>query len=157
MAFLRLGGLYLRKGDLNQALPLLEQGLGRWQSYDLQRWFPSIASPVGLARVLVGRVAEAMPLLEQTVEQAAFMTSMNDHSSSESRLSEAFLLVGRVDKAVALAGRALEYAQVHKERDHEAWALRLLGEIAVQQGPLDIEQAECHYRQALALAEELGM
>ena len=38
-----------------------------------------------------------------------------------------------------------------------AWALRLLGEIAVQQGPPGIEQAECHYRQALALAEELGM
>ncbi len=157
LAYLRLGNLYLRKGDLHHAIPLLEQGLGRWQAYDLQRWFPSIASPLGLARVLAGRVAEAMPLLEQTFEQATSMLSMNDHSSSESRLSEAFLLIGRMDEAIALAGRALEHAQVHKERGHTAWALRLLGEIAVQQGPPDIEQAECHYRQALALAEELGM
>jgi tetratricopeptide (TPR) repeat protein len=157
LAYLRLGNLYLRKGDLHHAIPLLEQGLGRWQAYDLQRWFPSIASPSGLALVLAGRVAEAMPLLEQTFRQASSMTSMNDHSSSESRLSEAFLLVGRMDEAIALAGRALDHARAHKERGHTAWALRLLGEIAVRQSPPDIEQAECHHRQALVLAEELGM
>ena len=116
-----------------------------------------IACPLGLARVLAGRVAETMPLLEQTFQQATSMTRVNDHSSSESRLSEAFLLVGRMDEAITLAGRALDHARAHKERGHMAWALRLLGEIAVQQGPPGIEQAECHYRQALALAEELGM
>ena len=36
-------------------------------------------------------------------------------------------------------------------------ALRLLGEIAAHRDPPDIEKAEDHYRQALALAEELGM
>ena len=35
--------------------------------------------------------------------------------------------------------------------------LRLLGEIAAREDPLDIGKAENHYRQALALAEELGM
>ena len=35
--------------------------------------------------------------------------------------------------------------------------LRLLGEIAAHAGPPDIEQAESYYRQALALADELGM
>jgi hypothetical protein len=45
----------------------------------------------------------------------------------------------------------------HGKREHEAYALWLLGEIAVQQAPRDIEQSECHYRQAVALAEELGM
>ncbi len=44
-----------------------------------------------------------------------------------------------------------------KERGHEAHALRLLGEIAARRQPLEIEPAEAHYRQALALAEELGM
>ena len=44
-----------------------------------------------------------------------------------------------------------------KERGHEAWALRLLGDIAARRNPLDVEPAEAHYRQALALAEELGM
>jgi Flp pilus assembly protein TadD len=35
--------------------------------------------------------------------------------------------------------------------------MRLLGEIAAQRRPPEMEQAETHYRQALALAEELGM
>ena len=71
-------------------------------------------------------------------------------------LSEAYLLAGRIQEAVQLARRALDLARVHKERGHEAWALRLLGEIAAYQAPLEIESAENHYRQALALAEELG-
>ena len=71
--------------------------------------------------------------------------------------SEAYLLAGRTQEAVQLARRALDLARAHKERGHEAWALRLLGEIAAQQDSPQIEQAEAHYHQALALAEELGM
>src|SRR5262249_49458124 len=39
----------------------------------------------------------------------------------------------------------------------KAYTLRLLGEIAAQKDSLDVGEAEDHYRQALALAEELGM
>jgi len=45
----------------------------------------------------------------------------------------------------------------HKGRGHQGWALRLLGEIASRCDPPDLDQAEAYYRQALALAEELGM
>ena len=55
------------------------------------------------------------------------------------------------------AGRALELSLEHKERGHQAWALRLLGEIHSHRGLLDAQQAEASYQQALALAEELGM
>jgi tetratricopeptide (TPR) repeat protein len=72
-------------------------------------------------------------------------------------LSEVFLLAGREADARAAAQRALGLARQHKERGHEAYALRLLGEIAARADPLDIGKAENHYRQALALAEELGM
>ncbi|HEX2522738.1 MAG TPA: tetratricopeptide repeat protein, partial [Terriglobia bacterium] len=44
-----------------------------------------------------------------------------------------------------------------KERGYEAWALRLLGEIAAHNEPPDVPAAEEHYHQAIALAEELGM
>ena len=40
-------------------------------------------------------------------------------------------------------------------RGWQAWALRLLGEVAARRDPP--EHAEGHYRDALALAEELGM
>ena len=72
-------------------------------------------------------------------------------------MSEAYLLAGRTEEAVQLARRALALSCDYKEGGHEAWALRLLGEIAAHQAPPEIEPAESHYRQALALAEELGM
>ena len=53
--------------------------------------------------------------------------------------------------------RALELARAHQERGHQAYALHLLGDIAAHREPLEVEPAETHYRQALALAEELGM
>jgi hypothetical protein len=37
------------------------------------------------------------------------------------------------------------------------YALRLLGEIAARRDRLEVEEAEGYYRQALTLAEELGM
>jgi tetratricopeptide (TPR) repeat protein len=72
-------------------------------------------------------------------------------------VSEAYLLAGHMQEAIQLAGRALDLARDYKERGHEAWALRLLGEIAAQQAPPEIEPAAHHYRQSLALADELGM
>ncbi len=43
------------------------------------------------------------------------------------------------------------------ERGHQAWALRLLGELHSRRDPPDAEKAEDHYGRALALADELGM
>jgi tetratricopeptide (TPR) repeat protein len=38
-----------------------------------------------------------------------------------------------------------------------AWALRLVGEIAAHRGASEAEKAEEYYRQAIALAQDLGM
>jgi tetratricopeptide (TPR) repeat protein len=72
-------------------------------------------------------------------------------------LGEAHLLAGRLEEAHALAERALAFAHVHQERGNQAYALRLLGNIAARREPLESAAAEVHYRQALSLAEELGM
>ena len=64
---------------------------------------------------------------------------------------------GRLEEARTLAARALEHARTYQERGYEAYALRLLGEIAAHRDPPEVEEAEANYRQALALAEELGM
>ena len=61
------------------------------------------------------------------------------------------------ESAEALAQRALQVARQHQERGNEAWALRLLGEIAMHCVLPEVEQGENHYRQAIALAEELDM
>jgi Tetratricopeptide repeat len=46
---------------------------------------------------------------------------------------------------------------MHAQRGEQAWALRLLGEIHVHRHPPEAELAEAAYREALALAEALGM
>jgi hypothetical protein len=54
-------------------------------------------------------------------------------------------------------GRGLALAREHGHRGSEAWALRLLGEIASDEGRPDLATAEAHFGAALALASELGM
>jgi tetratricopeptide (TPR) repeat protein len=102
-------------------------------------------------------VPRPLPLLEQAVAQAVSMRFMAHHALRLAWLSEAYLLAGHLDEACTQAQRALEFARAHQERGHEAYALRLLGEIHARHDPPEVEPAATHYRQALALAEMLGM
>ncbi len=157
VACIAVNDVWLRRGDVPRAIPPLERALALRHSANLPVWFPTIASNLGLAYALAGRVAEAVPLLEQAVEQAVAMRIMYNHAFRLAGLGEAYLLAGRTDSAAEVAGRALTLARQHRERGHEAWVLRLLGEIASHRDPIDAAAAEEHYRQALALAESLGM
>jgi tetratricopeptide (TPR) repeat protein len=152
-----LGGLYLLKGDLHSAISVLERALVLDRVENIPLLFPFIASPLGSAYALSGRVAEALPLLEQAVERAVSMNLKANHSPRIARFAHAHLLAGIPESASQLAERALHVSREHKERGHEAHALRLLGEIESRDDPPDVEKAEAYYRQALGLAEELGM
>src|SRR5207247_6586489 len=104
-----------------------------------------------------GRVADAVPLLTQALEQTAALERVDIQALCLLPLGEAHLLAGRLEDAHTLAERTLALTREHQERGNEAHALRLLGDIAAHREPPESEQAEAHYRQALALAEELGM
>jgi len=156
-AYLGAGFLSLRMRDLDRAIPVLERCLDLCRVFNILLWFPETASALSCAYAFAGRVAEALPLLEEAEQRAAAMGTMGGYALWVGYLSEAYLLAGRMQEAVQLAGRALDLSRDHKEQGHEAWALRLLGEIAAYQASPDIEPAENYYRQALALAEELGM
>ena len=115
-----------------------------------------MASQLGYTYALSGRMSEALPLLEQAIGQVPSKRSVY-HSRLLGYLSEAYLLDGRPDDALPLAVSALESSISRKERGFQAYALRLVGEIAAQHGRPNVDEAESNYRQALALAEELGM
>jgi tetratricopeptide (TPR) repeat protein len=151
------GHLYLRQGRLDQAMAVFNRGLGLCESGDIPLWLPWLAAPLGAAYVLVGRLDEALPLLERAVAQSAAMHTMAAHALLVAYLSQGYLQAGRIQDATDQAGHALAYARVHKERGHEAWVLRLLGEIAARHNPPDVTYAETHYRQALARADALAM
>jgi tetratricopeptide (TPR) repeat protein len=151
------GQLRLLQGDLVRATPRLESGLTICRTWEIPSWLPWLASRLGAAYTLAGRVAEGLPLLEQSVEQAASMGWKADASSLAAKLSEAYLEAGRAQDASALAARALDLAVEHRGRGDQAWALRLGGEIASRRDAPCFDRGEDQYRQALVLAEELGM
>jgi tetratricopeptide (TPR) repeat protein len=156
-AYFALGSLYLRKGDLSKAIPVLERGLGVCQIANIQTWFSTVAATLGYAFTLADRVTEALPLLQQAAAQDLSRGITAAHARWVAYLSEAYLLTGRRDEAMGLARSALAFARDLKARGNEAYALWLLGEIHTHQPPLEVEAAEGAYRQALAVAEELGM
>ena len=151
------GLLALQQGDLSTAIPQLEHGLNICQEMDLPVWFPRMAPPLGAAYTLAGRVADAVPLLAQALERTLTEEMVHYQAFCRLSLGGAQLWAGRLEEAYALAERALAFARERQERGYQAYALRLLGEIAAQRDPPEVEQAEDYYRQALALAEELGM
>jgi tetratricopeptide (TPR) repeat protein len=156
-AYLGVGFLSIRKRDLARAIAVLERGLDLCRVYNIRLWFPETASALGCAYACAGRVTEALPLLEQAEQRGAETGTMGGQSLRVGYVSEAYLLAGRIQEAAQFAGRALHLARAHKERGHQAWALRLLGEVAAHRDPPEIEPAANHYQQALALAEELCM
>jgi DNA-binding NtrC family response regulator/tetratricopeptide (TPR) repeat protein len=152
-----IGLLSLRQGDLDSALPLLERAMGICQDADLPFYLPLLAAALGEAYTLAGRIADAVPLLTQAMEQIVATEMVDNQAFCHLALGEAQLFVGRLEDAHALAERALALVLEHQERGSEAYALRLLGEITAHRDPLELEPAEAHYQQALALANELGM
>jgi tetratricopeptide (TPR) repeat protein len=112
---------------------------------------------LGAAYTLAGRGADAVPLLTQAMEQTIATEMVGYQTRCRLSLGEAHLLAGHLEDAHTCAERMLTLARAHQERGHQAYALRLLGEIAAHRAPPDVAEAAAHYRQALALAEELGM
>jgi tetratricopeptide (TPR) repeat protein len=146
----------LGQGDIQVALPVLERCLDLCQTWEIAGWFAIIAAQLGYTYALAGRMRDALSLLEQALGQGAAKPSVY-HARLLGYLSEVYLLDGRPEDALPHAMRALELAHARKERGFQAYALRLVGDIAAQHEPRNVEQAAADYHRALALAEELGM
>jgi tetratricopeptide (TPR) repeat protein len=148
---LGLGLLYLRQGRLAEAIVTLEGALPLCRAGNLAVWFPAIASPLGYACALRGRVADGLSLLQQAVEATAQRGAV--HPLRTAHLAEAHLLGGDAERARELAGQALEAARLRGERAHEAYALRILGRSADETSGLAVG----HLGAAIQLADELTM
>ena len=146
--------VYLRRGDVQNALPLLERAAQLCRLRDIPRQlFPSTVF-LGFAYALARRSEEAVLHLEQAeaLREAWGATATWTHW-----LAEGFWLVGRFEDAARIAGRALTQSRENSERGNQAWLLRLCGELDGQSDPPALIKAESHYQQALAVATELGI
>src|SRR5262249_35937754 len=151
-----LGAVSLARGEYDAAIEVLEQSRSVVDTWKLQPW--AVLGRLGYALALSGRPQEGRSLLEEVVRSATTMSAMGMGRAMQlAWLAEACLIEGRLDEASRYGFEALTLAQRHEERGHEAWSLRVLGEVASRGDRRDVERAEADYRKALALADELDM
>jgi tetratricopeptide (TPR) repeat protein len=151
-----LGLLHIRTGEIHGALPVLERGLSHCRATEVPVMLAYHLAMLGYAYALSGRALDGLPLLEQSVESSTF-SKTGQHLFPFLFLTEAYLRAGRVADAVRMGSHGLHLCESRKERGLQAWALHLLGDVASRANPPDVEGAEDRYRQAMALAEGLGM
>jgi len=156
-ACLGLAYLHNLRGDLSQAAHLLERAVAQCREWNLTFRIPLATASLGHVYAWSGRLEEGISWLQQGL--TAFESAGNGlfHSLSVMQLGEVYLLADQVEDARACADRAVRLARQRGERGHEAWALRLLGDMASHQNRPDVATGEAHYRAAIALADELGM
>ncbi|HET6365788.1 MAG TPA: AAA family ATPase [Pseudomonadales bacterium] len=157
IAWTLAGLVALRRGHMEKALYLLERSLEACRDKQLTVWRPIPSSLLGLTRARLGRPEDALPLLEDGVRLSEELGVKAYLASWTVNLAGGLLAAGNITRARETAQRGLDLALAHKERGHQAYALRLLGEIAARSEPADLALAEKDLTQALAIAEELGM
>jgi tetratricopeptide (TPR) repeat protein len=152
-----LGLLYLTQGDLEHAIRVFDQGLALCHASGDRVWLRWILAGLGSAYALQGRLAEGRALLVEASSESIRTGGLRGHANRLAWLSEVCRLAGDVDEAWQHARQALDLARQQKERGSEALVLHQCGVVQAYAAPPDVAPAEAHYRQAMALAEELGM
>jgi class 3 adenylate cyclase/tetratricopeptide (TPR) repeat protein len=151
-----LGSVYLSMGDFGAATRGLERGLALGRATENRFLLNITTALLGSAYLWSGRAAEAVPLLKEAVEATTSMRLLVFRSGAMAFLAEADLVCGRVAEAREQAEQVVALARAHQQRAWVAWGLKLLGDIHTHE-PRAVERAEEAYRQALALATEVGM
>jgi class 3 adenylate cyclase/tetratricopeptide (TPR) repeat protein len=150
---------YLRsvRGELSQAAPLIERAVALCREWNITTYTPIVTASLGHVYAWSGRIGEGVSYLQQAVTGYERAGIGFCHSLSVEQLGEAYLLADQVENARACADRAVMLTRGRGERGFEAWALRLLGEIASHHGHPDEAMAAVHYDAAMTLASELEM
>jgi tetratricopeptide (TPR) repeat protein len=153
-----LGSLKLDQGDFAGAVTPLERGLELCRTKEVPLVLHDFTWALGAAYQWSGRPGGGVALMEAA---AAGFAERNERWSMWAgrvgSLGAAYLLVGRLTDATRIAQDGLAEARQRGERGVEGHVLRLLGDIAAHPDRLEVDIAEVHYRQALALAEALGL
>ena len=153
-----LGTLKLDQGDFAGAVAPLERGLDLCRTREVPLPLHDFAWALGAAYHGTGRRAEGIALMEDAARGLAERSvRWSGWAGRVGALGGAYLLDGRLADATRIAQDGLAAARQRGERGAEGQLLRLLGDIAAHPDRVEVDTAEAHYRQALALAEELGL
>jgi tetratricopeptide (TPR) repeat protein len=151
------GVVALRQGDVHRAIPLLERALGLCQDWHSPLFVPRLAAALGVAYALAGRGGAGLTLVDQGLAHQVVQDRPTLLAPVVAGRSEALLHTRHLGEAHTHAVQAVALAGQYQQRGIQARALWLLGESTARQASPEVEPAIGHYRQALALGEELGM
>ena len=111
----------------------------------------------------VRSLVETLRLLENTANRSVWMPGVGSRQVPLGKAMgmvwevETYRLAGAHTEAEALARRALAVFAESKHRGSEAWLHCLMGDLLTQRQPADLIHAEASYKEALSLAQDLGM
>ena len=147
--------LQISRGELGQALQLIERGLTLSREWNLTFHSAAQMGRLGYLHALSGEVAEGIPLLEHAASAGDKMGFGAFQPLFLMDLAEGYSLGGRSEDALVVAVRARNLARENGQRPYEACALRLIGDI--DNGRDSAQDADRSYQEALDLAVDLGM
>lgn len=155
LAYWYAGFVRSHQGDTTGALVSLEHGYQICRSAQISFLIPVLSTSLGHTYSLAGRTGEGVELLGRAVGFSQFAKFPYGVAWSTVYLGFARLLTGHTDGVIAQAQSAIDLASRHHYRAVEASARRLMAEACHRNGQMDA--AEAHYLEALAVASDLGL
>jgi tetratricopeptide (TPR) repeat protein len=135
----------------------LDQSLALCRAADNRDTGRASAAGLGYASALAGCLAEGHALLEEALRESRRIGMLQGQTLYIAWLSAVCLLAGHIDEARQHAHQALALARQYGESGFEALVFCQLGAVQAQAVPPEVAQSEARYREALTLAEALGM
>ena len=157
VAYWGLGLAHVRRGDYEEATTELERSVAICREMQIPTYLHLVGPALGSAYIATSRLLEAIGFLNEILNDPATQMMMVHRGHALSALSEAHLRSGDVGKALSAAQQAHAIVQEKKQRGHEPWISRLLGDITARSAQPDVGTVEMHYKKSLVLATELGM
>jgi tetratricopeptide (TPR) repeat protein len=152
-----VGYVHLHRGDPLEALAPLTRAVEIGRATGFLNWGTTSLGLLGLRDARTGNTVEGVGLVEQASNLAEERAERFFLAFLQTWRGEAHLAAGDPERARRHAQVSLEMSRALSQRGSEAWAWRLIAEIAVVSDPRDVREAEAAYREALTRASALGM
>lgn len=152
-----LGYYHEIKGEIARGVDALTKAVDLIETWDLTYLSPFVKGFQGHVLALAGRIDEGVARLEEAEILYEQIGLGLFRSLVSLQLGEAYLIAGRPKDAMTTTRQALILARKRNERGHEAYGLRILGDVMAHREVADRRAALVNYQGAKALARALGM
>ena len=156
MALYSLGFVHCRLGNLHDAQVVLGRGLDISREWKLEFWVAMISWLLGHVDTEDGKES-GLERLKEALDRFERRGMGGFRSLVMADLGEAYLRAKQSNAARETAMTVLERTRQFGERGHEAWALKLLGDVWASASTPEAHHARPHYVRGLELATHLGM